>query len=364
MQWYPLRLTTPIKQHIFGGRAIAQRWGRSGLPDGRVAETWEVSDVDGDEAAVVDGPLSGRPLRELVREAPAELVGRGWSGTRFPMLTKYIDAAGALPVHLHADDEDARRFEQQTNGKTEAWHILDAAPGATALVGVRPGIDREALRRALLDQDFDAVMRRLPLRAGQTLYVPGGTLHSFGPDTLIYEIEQTSDIQQHAMTWRMEDGSPLDETQRRANIDRLLVEWKPACRPVFHPGLSLPSNDDTQRTVLCAGPYFALERHQAGSAEQLAIDLDTAVILSNAGAAATLTAPHGWSGTLDRARTFLLPAALGRVEIDGPADVLIGYLPDLDRDIRAPLLAAGHRAAAIASLGEGLGNPHAAPGGA
>ncbi|MEV7809427.1 class I mannose-6-phosphate isomerase [Streptomyces flaveolus] len=93
-------------------------------------------------------------------------------------------------MHLHADDATARRLEGEPNGKTEAWHVLDAVTGATALVGVRPGVDRERLRRALLAQDSDAVMRRLPVRAGQTVYAPGGTLHSFGPGTLVYEIER------------------------------------------------------------------------------------------------------------------------------------------------------------------------------
>jgi mannose-6-phosphate isomerase len=41
----------------------------------------------------------------------------------------------------------------------------------------------------------------------------------------------------------------------------------------------------------------------------------------------------GWSGPLGRARSLLLPAALGRVRIHGPADVLFGYLPDLEPDI-------------------------------
>ncbi|MET9762596.1 hypothetical protein ABZ016_26680, partial [Streptomyces sp. NPDC006372] len=66
-------------------------------------------------------------------------------------------------------------------------------------------------------------------------------------------------------------------------------------------------------------------------------------------------APRGPPRPPPRARTLLLPAALGEIHIQGPADVLIGYVPDLDRDIRAPLLAAGHGPAAIAALGEGLG---------
>ena len=58
----------------------------------------------------------------------------------FPVLTKFIDATSMLPVHLHADDATAQRCEGVSTGKTEAWHVLDAAPGATALCGVRDGV--------------------------------------------------------------------------------------------------------------------------------------------------------------------------------------------------------------------------------
>ncbi|GAA2237075.1 type I phosphomannose isomerase catalytic subunit [Streptomyces nogalater] len=350
MDWYPLRLTTPVKQHVFGGRVLADRWGRAGLPDGPVAETWEVSDVDGEGAVVTGGPLAGRALRDLVREHPEELLGRGPHGGRFPVLTKFIDATGPLPVHLHADDETARRIEGEPNGKTEAWHILEAAPGATALAGVRRGVDRDRLHRALLAQDFDAVLRRLPVRAGQTLYVPGGTLHSFGPGTLVYEIEQTSDTQQHAMRHRMEDGAPIPDREWHAAIERLLEEWRPEPRPDFHSGLSVPVDDGVERTVLCAGPYFALERWRAGTAAPLVHEFSTAMVLSNAGAPVTVTTPGGRE-RLGRAESLLLPAALGRLRIEGPADVLLGYVPDLPTDIRAPLLAAGHGPAAITALG-------------
>jgi mannose-6-phosphate isomerase len=353
VDWHPLRLTTPVKQHVFGGRALAGRLGRTGLPAGPVAETWEVSDVDGEGSAVAEGPLAGHTLRRLMTEHPEELMGRGPFGPRFPLLTKFIDGAGPLPVHLHADDATARRLEGEPHGKSEAWHVLDAAPGATALVGVRDGVDRDALRRALLAQDFDAVLRRLPVRAGQTLYVPGGTLHSFGPDTLVYEIEQTSDIQQHAMPWRMEDGALLDDREWHANIERLLQEWRPEPRPHFGPGLGVTVDDGVERTVLCAGPHFALERWAAAGTAVLSSACTTALVLSNAGAPVTVTAGD-WTGRLDRARTLLVPAVLGEVHVQGPADVLIGYVPDLEHDIRAPLLAAGHGPAAIAALGEGL----------
>ena len=349
----PLHVTAPVARHVFGGRAIADRLGRAGLPAGPVAETWEVSDVPGMASMITSGSWAGRPLHDLVEARPDELVGRGWAGEVFPVLTKFIDAAGMLPVHLHPDDATARRLESSPRGKTEAWHVLDAAPGATALCGTREGVDADRLRAGLEEQDFDAVLRRLPVRPGTTIYVPGGTLHSFGPDTLVYEIEQTSDVQQHAMRWQMEDGSAIDDAQWHANLDALLAEWDPAPRPEFRAGLDVALDDGVTTTVLTAGPYFALERWRVGTAAPLHRDVTTAVVLSNVGAPARITV-GGHSEVLGRAATVVLPAVSGEVEIVGPADVVAGYLPDLERDVRAPLRAAGYGPAAIAALGEGL----------
>lgn len=338
---HPLRLTVTARPLVFGGRAIARRLGKTGLPDWNVAETWECSDVTGHRSVVTNGPLAGRTLHQVLDEHPEAVMGADWSGASFPLLTKFIDATGTLPVHLHADDEAARRLEGQPNGKTEAWHILDAAPGATALCGVKEGVTAHQLRAALQAQDFDTVLRRLPVRAGQTLYVPGGTLHSFGPDTLVYEIEQTSDIQQHAMRWKMEDGSPVGDAEFRSNLDMLMLQADLEARPDFSSGLSVAVGDAVERVFLCVGPYFALERLRAGTAEPLRHSFVTAQILSNVGAPVSVRSGT-WSEVLGRAETLLLPAACGEVEIVGPADVLIGYLPDVDRDVRGPLLTAGY----------------------
>jgi len=348
MDWTPLRLTCPLRHHVFGGRHIPELLGREGLPDWSVAETWEVSDVEGDSATVREGPLAGRRLREPTLQHPEALVGRGWRGPYFPLLTKFIDGAGMLPVHLHADDETARRLEGQPNGKTEAWHILWAEAGATCLLGVKPGVDKARLRSALLDGDFDAVMNRLPVRAGDTLYVPGGTLHSFGGGTLIYEIEQTSNIQQHAMPWRMEDGSKVPREEQEKNIDTLLEEIHLDSRTHPQPGLRIAEADGVDRLYCCASPFFVLERWRVPGSWTYCFD--GARILSNVGAPVGLRS-GGWRGELPRAESLLLPAALGAVELQWPADVLVGYLPALERDVRGPLRAAGYSRSLIAALG-------------
>ena len=77
-------------------------------------------------------------------------------------------------------------------------------------------------------------------------------------------------------------------------------------------------------------------------------------MVSNVGAPVTVTAGD-WSGDLDCAETLVLPACVGSVGIAGPADVLFGYLPHLDRDVRRPLAEAGYGPQLVAVLGEGLG---------
>jgi mannose-6-phosphate isomerase len=351
MDWYPLRLTTPFRTYISGGRAIIDHLGKADLPAWHIAETWEVSDVDGAGAVVCNGALGGRSLRELSREHPDEVVGRGWREAHFPLLTKFIDGAGMLPVHLHADDETARRLEGEPHGKTEAWHILATGVGATALVGLKEGVDTTTLRHALLRQDYDAVMRRLPVRAGETIHVPGGTLHSFGPETLLYEIQQTSDVLQTAMPYNMRDGEFLEAAEWHRNLDMLLQEIKVDSRPNFHPGLRLSLSDDVERLICTASPYYALERWRVGTTAPARHEFETAMILTNVGAPASVRSGD-WAETLHRAETLLVPAILGHIEITGPADVLVGYLPDLERDIAAPLLAAGYAQEVIASLGD------------
>lgn len=351
MEWYPLRLTTPVRMYISGGRAIAETLGKQGLPAWRVAETWEVSDYDGAPATVRNGALGGKSLREITLEHPESLMGRGWRGEEFPLLAKFIDGAGMLPVHLHAGDEAAREIEGAPHGKTEAWHILAAAAGATALVGLREGVEKATLREALLRQDYDAVMRRLPVHAGDTIYVPGGTLHAFGPDTLVYEIQQTSDLGQSAQPYDIWDGRAFEPDEWRRNIDMLLAEIRMEIRPSFTPGLRMHAGDDSWRTFCAASPYFALERWRIGSVAPARHRFGTALAVSNIGLPVTVTC-GAWSETLGRAESLVLPAALGEVEISGPGDLLVAYLPDLERDVVEPLLAAGYSREVIATLGE------------
>ena len=333
---YPLRLTFGLRHYAFGGRAIAERLGKEGLPDQTVAETWEVSDHDDAPATITNGRYRDQPLRTLVEHYPNELVRPGWHGTRFPLLVKFLDASHELPIHVHPDDARARERYGEPNGKNEAWHVLWAEPDAHVYVGVRAGTTRAELERSCLQHRVKELMHRYPITAGSTVHVPGGVLHTFGPGMLILEVQQTSDLAASVMP---EDvyGRPLPCERWTANIHETLDLLTCPAQP--RPTAGQPVADGSwRRTIGCVDPAFVLERWAFGGAIRT---------LPGNGGCATLTnlaAPldieyAGGRFTLDQATSCLLPAALGEVEItvkdQRQGDLVVCRLPSEEESSRA-----------------------------
>lgn len=350
MESYPIKLTYHVRSYAFGERLIPEMLGKSDAPEGVVAETWEYSDHRETTATILNGALAGKTLHEVTLEHPEELVGEGWSGPHFPMLGKFLDASHMLPVHLHADDETAARLYNLPNGKSEAWHILWAAPDASILAGIKDGVTREQLIAAFKSQDYDSVMPRYPIHAGDTVYVPGCILHSFGPDTLIFEIQQTSDLGQMVMPTDLH-GNRYTEAEWDANIEKALAELKTDYLPKPHPGLAI--NRDGNRYVIGgAGPSFALERWHLSKPHFEGSRPDRCLALTNVGDPLTIRYGGG-TEVLGKAESCLLPAAIGDVTIEpqGEGDLIVCYVPDVMRDIVSRLLAEGYERERIDALG-------------
>ncbi|HEX2728481.1 MAG TPA: type I phosphomannose isomerase catalytic subunit [Rubrobacteraceae bacterium] len=351
MDAYPIKLTYHVRSYYFGERLIPDLLGKSDAPDGVVAETWEVSDYQETTGMVKNGEYAGRTLHDLVTGFPDELVGEGWRGPHFPLLEKFLDASHLLPVHLHPDDATAREKHGEPHGKTEAWHILWAARDASILAGVKEGVGREELREAFLAEDHEAVMPRRPVQTGDTVYVPGGIIHTFGPDTLIFEVQQTSDLGQFITPLGLY-GERLDDATWRANIDAALDELRTDYIPRPNPGLVL--EDGANRRALCAaGPHFALERWTLTEPYTEPAHPRRCMTLSNVGDAVEIESGGG-AETLTRGESCILPASIGEVRLtpEGASSLVVCYVPDLDLDVIAPLREAGYADDEIRRLGE------------
>ncbi|MBE9188991.1 class I mannose-6-phosphate isomerase [Gloeocapsopsis crepidinum LEGE 06123] len=352
MNWYPIKLTTHIRKYAFGERAIADKLGKQGLPtEGIIAETWEISDYQDTTGTIVNGAFAGRTLHDLVLEYPNELVGSGWRGPHFPILEKFLDASHMLPVHLHADDEIAKRVYNEPNGKTEAWHIVWAALGATVLAGLKADFSRKQLFDAFVAQDYDSVMVRHLIQTGDTVYVPAGIIHSFGPDALVFEVQQTSDLGNSVMPTDLY-GKPLSQEKWYENINTVLDELRSHYQPYPNSGLEIQQGAN-RRIFCCAGPYFALERLLLSEPFTEPSHPHRCITLTNVGDPVQLEFAEG-TETLERAESCILPASIGEVRIipDKSATLIAGYVPDLQHDVIAALRAAGYEEEQIQGLGD------------
>ncbi|MDT9096733.1 hypothetical protein RSW32_25755, partial [Escherichia coli] len=80
---------------------------------------------------------------------------------------------------VHPDDA-AAKAHGLPRGKSEAWQILEAEPGASIAMGLREPITKDRLRAAAKDGSIVALLDWKPVRAGDFWYAPAGTIHAIG----------------------------------------------------------------------------------------------------------------------------------------------------------------------------------------
>lgn len=213
----PLRFTPIFQPYPWGGRRLAN-WLTGAPASGPIAEAWIVSAEEKHPSRVEGGPLNGLTIADLIERFGSSLTGRAKCPSgRFPLLLKFLDARELLSVQVHPNDEQAEQLRPGTVGKTEAWVILQAAPGSKLYAGLKPGIDRRALEDAIRAERLPEVLHAFGPRPGDVVFVPAGTVHAIGAGLLLFEIQQTSDN-----TFRLHDwgrGRPVHLAEGLACID-------------------------------------------------------------------------------------------------------------------------------------------------
>jgi len=339
---YPLLLQPRYDERPWGGRRLARQLGKPLPESARIGESWETTGV----ARVGNGPLAGATLQELVEHDPEALLGdRGRAASApfgdFPLLAKFIDAHETLSVQVHPDDVEAARHGQR--GKTEAWHILDTTADSFLITGFRDQVTPALIRVALKDQRLDQLLERLPVEAGDTIIVPAGTVHAIGAGVLLYEIQQASDLTYRLYDWGRRDQRGLP---RQLHVEEALS----ALRSHLRARRTQPLLFEHGRAALAACRSFLLQRWVITGSSAYALQPGrTCHILSCIQGQARVTAGSG-QVVIRLGQTVLIPAALASVILEGTATVLASSVPDLERDVVAPLFARGYDAEAIAQL--------------
>ena len=330
---YPLTFKPVLRDYVWGGRRLETLYGRTLPPEGPVAESWEISGHANGPSVVESGFWQGHTLPQVLAELGADLVGNraAWAlrRGRFPLLVKILDAAQHLSVQVHPPDDYALLHENGELGKTEMWYVLHAQPGAEIVLGTQPGTTPKMLRQAIAHNTLESYLRRLPVRVGDAIFIPAGTLHALLAGLLVIEVEQNSDTTYRVYDWGRlgADGQP-----RPLHVEKSLavINFHDAppdvCRPM--PAAAAPG---ITRHELCRCQYFVVEKVQLGPGAlfQGHTNGQTLEMWGTLEGQAELSWEGGTELDLPTIRFCLIPASLGSFSLhsEHSTTLLRVYLP-------------------------------------
>jgi len=338
---YPLKFRPAYKNYIWGGRNL-EKLGKA-LPEGKIAEAWEVSSHPDGISIISNGIFQGLSLKELIEKCPQDVMGLDiWKHhkTYFPLLFKLIDANDKLSVQVHPDDEYARINENNVFGKHEAWYIIDAKPNAKIVYGLISGINKDIFSRSVCENKIESCLNYINVFPGDTIDVQSGIVHAIGKGIVLAEIQQNSNL-----TYRVYDYNRLDEkgNSRTLHIEKALevINFNTNCNMAKVKGLDLPIDSGSTKTYKLSNRYFSLELLNISEKfEENAKGNKFYIYFFIEGEA--LIKYYEGTTYAKKGETVLIPASLGEYIIWGNFKALKIYVPDLQQDIISPLIKAGY----------------------
>ncbi|AEH51139.1 type I phosphomannose isomerase catalytic subunit [Pseudothermotoga thermarum] len=138
---------------------------------------------------------------------------------RFPLLLKLISSSQWLSVQVHPDDEIAKKIENEPWGKTECWYFLQ-----NSLVAfLNPNSDFE---QCLEKNDWAENLVFLKPEKGDFIFIPAGLAHALGPDSMLIEIQQSSDLTYRIYDWGRKRETHLEKAKlslKKFDLDKLFI---------------------------------------------------------------------------------------------------------------------------------------------
>lgn len=335
MNLYPLLMAPYFRsgdETPWGGHMLRDAFMKD-APEEITGESLEISALPGRESMVRNGVHAAKTLSKMIELWGDSLTG-GADG-EFPLLLKLLDAQQMLSVQVHPGDEYALAHDGKL-GKSEAWVVLNAEPGAKIAYGV--DTKGEALCDIVESGRLESALHWETVRPGDVFYIPNGMVHALGGGIQVYEIQQSSDATYRFWDWNRvgKDGKPRELHTEKA-LDVTIPERK------------LAKIEGT--TVLCKGgsrTYYISDTHfelcRLNLSGTMPLESGRMLFLTPM-SPCTLSWLEG-ELELNAFDSVLVPAALEGAALHGETKVLMSSLPAREA-LRAEL---GYRAENVAGL--------------
>lgn len=195
-----LLLSTVSKATIWGGQRLYAYGGDQTIPC--LGQLYTAAGNPELSSTILNGEFAGQRLDRVYREHPEMFGYDKYEG--FPLLIGFVDASENLSIQIHPHDAYAREVEGKPFGKNESWLFLEA-PETGSIINGCPCGTQSSVREKVQEGAWKDIMGRLPVCKGDYVYVESGTLHALTAGSLVYEIQQSTDI-----TYRFWDYDRVD----------------------------------------------------------------------------------------------------------------------------------------------------------
>jgi len=295
---------------VWGGSRLRAMFGPS-VPEGPIGECLAISARPGGDCRVRAGAYAGMTLSRLWAEH-RDLFGCA-EGETFPLQVKILDANADLSVQVHPDASYAAEHERD-GGKNECWLVLEPSGSGRIVVGHTAGTPEEFAALAT-EGRWSELLRSIEMAPGDFFFIPAGTVHAILAGSLIYEVQQASNV-----TYRLFDYDRLDNgAPRELHVAKALdVVRAPSAPESVAPVVS--EIDGATRSLFTRNEHFTFSRWVVPAAATIGLESPFQLVSVLEG-----------SGSVNGAGVhagdqFVVPARVRTLEVIGPVTLLVSGL--------------------------------------
>lgn len=192
---------------IWGHTLVKDYFGYTDFPDG-IGQSWAFSAQKDASTVCISEPFCGQTLLQLW-ENHQELFGH--EGEHFPVIISLVAPEDDLSIQVHPDDFHAKA-KGYPCGKNEAWYFIKTKDNAQIVYG-HHAKDEDDLRQYIKEERWNDLIAHLDVHTGDFVYLPSGLLHALKKGSIVYEIQQSTDI-----TYRFYDYHRRDENGKERQL--------------------------------------------------------------------------------------------------------------------------------------------------